>query len=385
MGKSSPDPPPAPVQVDPRKTAGAQLEFGKKAALYNKQLAESTFQETPYGTLRYETIRNPRTAFDELLGTESGGAARVLGRMTGSEVKPYYGSSSDMPITKRIQELHPAEQALLDQQRALKGQYGGLAGQLMGKAGGLFSTPLDTSSLGAMPGSGEIVPFDTSSLGDMPAADEATRQNMIDSILGRFQPQQASDRAALETQLANQGFVRGSRAWDSAMDEANRRESDFRLAANLQAGGEMRADVAQQMGVRGQGLQELLLAQNERRANVAQQMGIRGQSLQELLLPRNQTLQELSTFMTGSQPTMPQFAPVSSPQVGAPDYAGLAVTNAQMQNQANMAAYNAQMQNQGGSGLGSLLGTAAGAYFGGVPGALVGGSVGRGLGGWRMG
>lgn len=402
MGKSSPDPPPAPVQIDPRATAAAQYRFGKLAAKDTKRLAESTFQETPYGTLRYENVSS--------------------------------GGTSGIPVTKRIQELHPAEQKLLDQQRALKGQYGSVAGQLMGKASNLFGTPVDTSSLGPMPGSagawdfdisslgampdlgpmpvsGRATPFSTSSLGAMPVANEQTRQNVINSLMQRYQPQQAQDRSALETQLANQGFVRGSAAWDSAMDQINRRETDFRLAANLQAGGEMRADLAQQMGIRGQSLQELLSTEAERRANyaqqlgargqgfaeqmgmrgqnlqemlaagnveranIAQQLGIRGQTLQELLAPRNQTLQELSTFMTGSQPTMPQFAPVSSAQVAAPDYAGLVASNAQMQNQANINAYNAQMQNQG-SGLGSLLGTAAGAFMGGPGGAALGSSIG---------
>lgn len=312
MGKSSPAPP-APVVIDPKKEAEAQYEFGKKTALYNKRLGESTWQDTPYGSLRYEQVSPGSTVEGE----------------------------SGIPTTRMIQELHPAEQALLDQQRALKGQYGGLAGQLMGKAENLFASPIDTTSLGALP-----------------VANEATRQSQIDAILGRFQPQQARSRSALETQLANQGFTRGAGAWQSSMDEINRRENDLMLAANLQAGNEMRADLAQQMGIRQQGLQELLL-------------------------PRNQTMQELSTFMTGSQPTMPQFAPVSAPQVSAPDYAGLALSGAQMQNQANMAAYNAQMQNQGSglAGLGSLAGTAAGFFMGGPPGAALGGSLGGALGG----
>ncbi len=310
MGKSSPSPP-APVVIDPQEEAEAQYEFGKRTALYNKQLGESTWQKTPYGTLRYEQVSPGSTVEGE----------------------------SGIPTTRMIQELHPAEQALLDQQRTLKGQYGGLAGQLMGKAGDLFASPVDMSSLGALP-----------------AANEATRQSQIDAILERFQPQQVRSRSALETQLANQGFTRGTGAWQSSMDEINRREHDLMLAANLQAGNEMRADLAQQMGIRQQGLQELLL-------------------------PRNQTMQELSTFMTGSQPTMPQFAPVSAPQVSAPDYAGLAMSNAQMQNQANMAAYNAQMQNRGSglAGLGSLLGAGAGFMMGGPAGASLGSRVGGGV------
>lgn len=328
MGGSSSSPP-QPVQIDPRRTAEAQFKYGKKAALYNKQLAESTWQETPYGSLSYEDVYTP---------TEEH-TPGPLGVMLSLLASGGRRGSSDVPITKMVQKLHPAEQRLLDQQRALKGQYGDVAGQLMSKAQGLFGTPIDASSLGSMP-----------------QANEATRQSQIESILSRYQPQQAQDRSRLETQLANQGFVRGSAAWDSAMDQINRRENDFRLAANLQAGGEMRADLAQQLG-------------------------IRGRSFQELLLPRNQTLQELSTFMTGSQPTMPQFAPVSSPQVSAPDYAGLVASNAQMQNQANMAAYNAKMQNQGNvlGGLGSLLGAGAGFMMGGPPGASLGAGLGGGV------
>lgn len=340
MGKKSSPTPPAPVKVDPWKTAESQYEFGKQAALYNKRLAESTWQETPYGTLRYETV--PQTAPQRApRGPREGLVGSFLNSAIFGGSPPRTLSEDTVPTTKMIQELHPAEQALLDQQRTLKGQYGDLAGQLMGKTEGLFSTPVDMSSLGEMPG-----------------VNEATRQNVLESILGRFQPQQSRDRAAFETQLANQGFVRGSTAWDSAMDEMGRREADFRLAANVQAGNESRADLAQRLGIRQQGVQELLL-------------------------PRNQTLQELSTFMTGSQPTMPQFQSVSAPQVSAPDYAGLALGNAQMQNQANMAQYNAQMANQdsGLGGLGSLLGTAAGFAFGGPAGAGIGSNIGGSLGG----
>lgn len=374
--KDDPEPP-RPVQIDPRETAAAQFKYGKKAATFNKQLAESTWQSTPYGSLSYGTLSYE----DDPI------VADVLKRYPGMKgrydekgsVRAQMSHEGLIPTTMMVQELDPAEQRLLDQQRDLKGQYGDVAGQLMGKASGLFSSPVDTSSLGPMPSS--AWDFDTSSLGAMPVANEATRQSMIDSILGRYQPQQAQDRSALETQLANQGFVRGSEAWNSAMDQINRRENDFRLATNLQAGGEMRADLAQQLGARSQGLQELLASSNVARANLAQQLGIRQQSLQELLLPRNQTLQELSTFMSGSQPTMPQFKSISAPQVSAPNYAGLVAQNAQMQNQANMAAYNAQMQNQGGglAGLGSLLGAGAGFMMGGPAGASLGSGLGGGV------
>lgn len=330
MGKSSPDPP-QPVLPNPKKTAAAQFKYGKKAAVFNKQLAESTWQQTPYGSLRYEQVP---FAEDPVMADIMARYPRSKGRP--SSVLAQMKFEGKTPTTRQVQTLHPAEQRLLDQQRVLKGQYGDVAGQLMGKASGLFGTPLDTSSLGAMP-----------------VANEATRQSVINSLMERYQPQQVQDRSALETQLANQGFVRGSTAWDSAMDQINRRETDFRLAANLQAGDEMRADLAQRLG-------------------------IRQQSLQELLMPRNQTLQELSTFMTGSQPAMPQFAPVSAPQVSAPDYAGLVAANAQMQNQANMAAYNAASGQ--GSGIGSLVGGVAGAYFGGPAGAMAGSSIGGQLG-----
>ncbi len=352
--KDDPEPP-QPVQIDPRKTAAAQFEYGQKAALYNKQLAESTWQETPYGTVRYEEV-TPSSS------------SRIGGKGSSSlDITP--------AVTKRIQELHPAEQALLDQQRALKGQYGDVAGQLMGKASNLFGTPVDTSSLGPMPGSDRflnattslesdagrvfseekkreiadrlrgysesaeairlgampvsagaapiasslgpmpssdratfdtsslgVMPggawgFDTSSLGAMPVANEATRQSIVNSLMKRYQPQQAQDRSALETQLANQGFVRGSAAWNSAMDEINRKETDFRIAADLQSGGEMRADLAQQMGIRGQSLQELLASSGEMRADLAQQMGIRGQSLQELLASSGERRADLAQQM----------------------------------------------------------------------------------------
>ena len=566
MGKKSSPAAPAPIKIDPWETAESQYEFGKKAALYNKQLQESTFQQTPYGTLRYENVPS-QTPQSQPAST----TAPSFGKPYSSQpYQPFQSSqtpqSQPVPITRMIQELHPAEQRLLDQQRSLKGQYGDLAGQLMGKTERMYSSPINMGSLGPMPTTGQAgsreaiqaiidryqpgqnlgmgpmpaatrrdysmgamptatrrdysmgsMPTATErdysmgpmpvadqasredfSMGAMPVADQATRQSIIDSTMERFRPQQTSDRAALETRLANQGFTYGATGWESAMDEINRRENDFRLATNQFAGGEMRADLAQKLGMREQGFQEKLqtegqlranlaqllgmreqefqgklqiggqqradlaqrlgmreqefqeliqtggqqrsdlaqqlgmreqefqeliqtggqtradLAQrlgmreqefeeklklenqrradlsqqlssnlqmeNQRRADLAQQLGMRQQSLQELLLPRNQTLQELSTFMTGSAPTMPQFGSINAPQVNAPDYAGLAMSNAQMQNQANMNAYQAQIANQG-PGLGSTLGFLGGSFLGGPGGAALGSKIG----GWSMG
>lgn len=59
-----------------------------------------------------------------------------------------------------------------------------------------------------------------------------------DALMARMNPQLDRDRAALETQLANQGLQPGSEAYNRAIDQANRQANDARFGAILNAGQE---------------------------------------------------------------------------------------------------------------------------------------------------
>ena len=153
------------------------------------------------------------------------------------------------------------------------------------------------------------------------------------------------DRAALETQLAIQGFMAGTEGYNSAMDERNRAINDLYLGADIGAGAEM--------------------------ANMySLESTARDKAINEMLMQRNQPMSELSALMSGSQPTSPQFLPSPQGSIAAPDFMGAQYGSANMQNTANQNAYNQQMGQynanmQGLYGLGGAGLYAAGGTYGG--------------------
>jgi hypothetical protein len=67
---------------------------------------------------------------------------------------------------------------------------------------------------------------------------EMERNRVEDAIRQRQQPELARQRASLENQLVNQGFMRGTEAFNAQMDEQIRRENDASTAAILAGGQE---------------------------------------------------------------------------------------------------------------------------------------------------
>ena len=177
-----------------------------------------------------------------------------------------------------------------------------------------------------------------SSLGPSPTYNEESRRRSLDAILARHNPQADRQRAALETSLANQGFVTGTEGYNSAFDQFNRSESDFALGADINAGN----DAAREFGL---------------------QSSARDRAINEILMQRNQPLSELSTLSSGSQPQGPQFLSTPTGQIAAPDYQGAAYASANQQNAGNSQAYkgNLSAYNNNLQGLYGLGGAAAGA------------------------
>lgn len=88
--------------------------------------------------------------------------------------------------------------------------------------------------------------LDVSNLAAMPVRAGTTAQ---EAIMSRLDPQLQRQRAQLETQLANQGLVRGGEAYNAAMQEQAQRENDLRTQAALQG-------ISLDMAARQQGLGE---------------------------------------------------------------------------------------------------------------------------------
>jgi hypothetical protein len=121
------------------------------------------------------------------------------------------------------------------------GQYGMAAGG----PGALNLQGLDTSGIGGVQtGMGQFgqaqggpaAPtlqgqLDVSNLAQMPVNAGMTAQ---EAIMSRLDPQLQRQRAQLETQLANQGLVRGGEAYNVALQEQGQRENDLRTQAALQ-------------------------------------------------------------------------------------------------------------------------------------------------------
>lgn len=131
---------------------------------------------------------------------------------------------------------------------ALPVNFGPTAGQYGMAAGGpgaLNLQGLDTSGIGGVQtGMGQFgqaqggpaAPtlqgqLDVSNLAQMPVNAGMTAQ---EAIMSRLDPQLQRQRAQLETQLANQGLVRGGEAYNVALQEQGQRENDLRTQAALQ-------------------------------------------------------------------------------------------------------------------------------------------------------
>ena len=190
------------------------------------------------------------------------------------------------------------------------------------------ATPFDVSQYQAQTGQGFT---------GMEGWDKAT--GLINQ---RLQPQIEQSNQALTAQLANQGIVPGTEAYNRAMTQQGQKTNDLMTQAQL-AGSQ----------VQGQ-MQNQSIAQQQAN-NAALQ-----QNYQQALAQKNLPLSQLGAFQTGTQANY--INPYTQAAVAGPDYMGALQT----QTNANIAAQNAQLgqatnQTAGLYGLGSagILGLAA--------------------------
>lgn len=262
-------------------------------------------------------------------------AARTSARLSNPNIIGPLGTQTvtyegDTPTVR--QTLTPESQATLEAQQQVDKQLAQLGLQGIGSVRNVLTSPFasQTESLNTT--------FDLSGLPRAPVNAGTTAQ---EAILARLEPSITRSRAALETQLANQGIARGSEAYTGAMSQQTQQENDLRSQAALQG-----------IGIDQAARQQ---AAAERQAAMTFENQARAQALQRELALRGQPLNEVIGLMGGSQLMMPQFQGYSGAQAAPAPIFGAA----QAQGAADMqrfgieqAGLNAQM-----GGLGSLAGS----------------------------
>lgn len=281
MGKSAPKAP------DPVRTAEAQTASNKETAIAQARLNRIN-QFTPEGSRVFEEI----------------------------------GSVGGVPQFQETVTLSPEGQAAFEAQQRVGAALSGLAEGQLGRI---------ESNVGQE--------FDISGLPQAPTADDASRQRveqaLFDRATSRLDPRFERQQEDLETQLANQGFTRGTEGFQRELSNLRESQGDqLQQALNqaILAGG---AEQSRQFGLQ----------------DVARQRG-----LQEQLTVRNQPLNELAALLRGQGVSQPQFQAVPQTAVAPTDVAGITLGTNQLA-QGRTAA-----QNQFGSDIlqtGATLGGAA--------------------------
>jgi hypothetical protein len=295
MGKSTGS---APKTPDPQAVAAAQGAADVQTAIAQARLNQVN-EITPFGNATYSTTGQNFT------------------------VKDAEGKDITVPMFQREVTLSPQEQEILDLQNALTKQGYTIGGNQIGRIGEVLGQDLDFSGLPTAP-----------------TADEAARQQVQDALYGRYtselDPRFAKEQRALETQLINQGFSRGSEGYNSALQEFNQSRNsayDQALTSAIGGGG---AEQSRLFGLQG--------AERER-------------ALQEMFAERNQPINELAALLgTSGGVNVPQFGGIPQTSLPGTDIAG----NTYASYNADMANYQ-QQQQQRNSTMGSLFGLAGSA------------------------
>lgn len=248
MGKDSPAAPPPPDYS----SAAVATAAGNLAASRQATAANRVNQVTPYGNLTYTKV-----------GTGDDGWTAT-------------------------QSLNAPQQKMLDQQNKTSLGLAGLADRGLGYVNDALSKNI--------------------TMGDLPESQVNPGQTGQDALMARFQPQMEQSRKALDAQLANQGIMQGSEAYNNAQRTQGQSENDLRSQAALNG---------------------IAVGQNAQN----QQFQLRSQI-------QNQPLNMLNAVRSGSQVSAPSF--VNTPQqqtTQGPDM----MAAAQGQNQYNMGLYNSQV------------------------------------------
>ncbi len=314
-------------------------------------------------------IQMPNPAYKETKVTTPG-SAKGWEQVTG-----YY-----IPTMTATQTLSPQQQAIKNNEDKAQQSLSATAREQAWKLRGLLNDTVDTSKLPKSVDWTKLLMPEYQTVGSGPKDLQTSyvddfskdRKRVEDAMMGRLQPTIDRDRAALETNLQNQGIRIGSDAWTNAMADFDRGVNDQRTSVLLSGGQEQSrlANLAHQQAtfgntakqqmydnaLRGAGFNNSVADQdfNARVLRNTQRDNSRQRALQEAFALRNQPINEISSLLSGAQVTQPNFMNIQGASIPTVDYAGIV-----QQNYANeMGAYNSQMANYNGI-LGGLFGLGA--------------------------
>lgn len=376
MGKKTPQ---APAPPDPAKTASAQMGSNVQTAIANSTIGNANTYG-PQGSTTYDII-----------GQQS---------ITGPD-----GQTYQVPRYSQTTRLSPEQQQLYDQQNRLGSDMNNLAIGQTGRLNNVLGTPVSADGLPAMSGVPGAGTTDYSAgvrgMGATNYANgltndfSADRQRVEQAMFDRINPQIERDRASLENTLVNQGFQRGTEAFNNAMNQQGQQVNDLRLGiterglaeqsgmygmardrAGFGASEEARAfQQAMQAGQFGASEQSRAFNTALQGAQFGNQA--RQQSLQEMLALRNQPINEISALMSGGQVSLPNAPQYQGGNVGGADVMGATYNTAAIQN----AQYQQQMQQQN-AAMGGMYGLGAAGIMGAT--SPVGSGLLKSAGSWFM-
>jgi hypothetical protein len=396
----------APPPPDPAATAQAQTSSNVNTAVANSILGNAN-EITPYGSVTYKQIGSqhiggqPDGSGGYIGGGTPGQVARsATGALLGRGGAQYGDPGYDIPQFERTVSLSPTEQTKFDQQQKLGIGLNDLALGQTSRLTDVLGRPINTeglpdrvNSLGNLP---SLQDYNLARVGDAgdiqrsigPTDFSADRTKVEDALYARLNPQLSRDRDALENKLVNQGFQRGTTAFNEAADEFNRQANDARLGV-VRAGGDEQsrlfglalgqgqfANTAQQQaydqmvgsaGFNNAAQQSEVDRANQNRLGLyglgAQAADFQNQQreagLQEQLALRNQPINEVGALMGGGQVNLPNFANYRGGEVAATPVGQYAYQSADLANQQYQADLNRKMQER--SAIYGAIGGAAGA------------------------
>jgi hypothetical protein len=268
------EPPPAPDY------AGAAKEQGQQninAAQINA--AMNRIDETnPYGSVKYNSTANPDTP---------GG----------------YDYSRNITLSPEQQRLYDSETG--NQQASQD-----IATSLQKGVAGSVGTPFSLSGYGKA--QTVQAPDSLGNAASYAGGAQAVGDALYQRQLALRQPGMQQDRAALDTQLKNQGLMPGTEAYDRGLQQLQQQQGQ---ELNDLAGRAVEAQGAEQSRLAGLDMNLLNQALQSKLNTAGFNNQTRGQNIQEGLLERQQPLSEFNAFRTGNTPTIPQFQPYSMTNV----------------------------------------------------------------------
>ncbi len=216
MGKSAPSPPPAPdVAAQAAAQGTANLDAARATNRMNRVDTSNPFLRTTYGEGENDRwSQNTTFAAPWMQDTFNTAAARIANPLTLQNMPPVYNVN------------------------ARTGQIDGATGAVNANTGAI------DPNLGRVNPNTGAVNANTGAINRNagtidPMTGQAARDQTQEALMARMQPGLERERAALDTQLRNQGLSPGSDGWRESMDDYNRQANDARLGAIAQSGQEL--------------------------------------------------------------------------------------------------------------------------------------------------